>query len=188
MPELQKGVLLDMDGIFFELVNHFGEYGVGARIADEIAIVDGLAEPLDELVKLGYVIVGHTNQPDIARGKITMDFLDSKHRLLQEKYPQIGEIFVCIHAETDLCDCRKPKPGLLRQAAIELGLDFSTSWVIGDSRGDIEAAVMVHTKSIFVQTAYNCGSPAIDIATAVVKSTQRALSLIVALDKGKMTT
>ena len=181
MPGTEKALLADLDLVFFKGVNHFGEYGVSPRLEKEIRVVDGLGKPLDELVKLGYLIIGHTNQPDISRQKITQEFLDKKHAMLLEKYPQFKEIFVCTHTETDLCDCRKPKPGLLRQAAKKYNLDFSISWVIGDSRGDVEAGKMVHAKTILIQTDYNCGNPAIDIATAVTKNTKGALSLIVAL-------
>lgn len=174
----KKGIFCDLDGVYFKLVDHFGEYGVSARFFEEVKIVDGLVDILGILTKHGFVIVGHTNQPDIARKKITQEFLDEKHAMLQKKYPQIQKIYVCGHTETDLCDCRKPKPGLLRQAAKEFGIDFSLSWVIGDSRGDIEAGKIVHAKTIFIQTDYNCGNPAIDIATAVAKNTKGALNLI----------
>jgi D-glycero-D-manno-heptose 1,7-bisphosphate phosphatase len=179
----KKAILADLDGVFFKLINHFGEYGVSARLPEEIKIVDGLGDTLDALAKLGFIIVGHTNQPDIARKNITPKFLDEKHALLVNKYPQIQKIFICSHTETDLCDCRKPKPGLLRQAAKEFGIDFSLSWVIGDSRGDIEAGKLVHAKTIFIQTDHNCGNPAIDIATAVTKNTKGALNLIKMLEE-----
>lgn len=179
----KKAILADLDGVFFKLVDHFGEYGVSARLSHEIKIVDGLGDALDALVKLGFTIVGHTNQPDISRKKITQRFLDEKHTLLFVKYPQIQKIFICTHTETDLCDCRKPKPGLLRQAAKEFEIDFSLSWVIGDSRGDIEAGKIVHAKTILIQTDYNCGNPEIDIATAVAKNTKGALNLIRMLEE-----
>lgn len=182
MPGKEKGVLLDIDGTLAGLVDHFGEYGVSARTEDEITIIDDLGDLFEELVAVGYKIICHTNQPDLARRKITQEFLDRKHDLLRKKYPPIEDIFVCSHTETDLCTCRKPKPGLLRQAGKKFNLDFSRSWVIGDSRGDIEAGSLVHARTILVQTAYNCGSPAIDIATAVAKSTKGALSLILALE------
>lgn len=186
MPGTEKAVLADLDGIFFKLVDHFGEYGVAARLEPEIIVVDGLEDVLEELTTLDFKIIGHTNQPDIARGKITREFLEKKHALLHAKYPQIKDIFICPHTETDLCDCRKPKPGLLREAARKNNLDFSLCWVIGDSRGDIEAGKMVHTKTILIQNDYNCGNPAIDIATAVTKSTKGALSLIAAIAKGSL--
>lgn len=182
MPGDKRGILLDLDGVLFELVDHFGEYGVSARFPEEIKILEGLGKLFDALTAKGYVIVGHTNQPDIARKKIKLRFLEKKHALLERKYPQIKKIYICGHTETDLCDCRKPKAGLLRQATKDFNLNFSASWVIGDSRSDIEAGRMVHTKTILLQTDYNCASPAIDKCTAVAKSINGALSLILALE------
>jgi len=182
---LGKAVLLDLDGVAVELVDHFGEYGVSPRLLQEVRIVGGLSEVLENLVGLGFIIVGITNQPDIARGKITPEFLDEKHAAVQRMYPQIQDIFVCTHTETDLCDCRKPKPGLLRQAAKKYNIDFAGSWVIGDSRADIEAGTLVHARTIFLQTPYNCADPAIDKATTVAPSTLKALKLIVDLERGR---
>jgi D-glycero-D-manno-heptose 1,7-bisphosphate phosphatase len=184
MPGTKKAILCDIDGIFVKLVDHFGEYGVSPRLEREIAIVEGLEKSLKKAVALGYKIIGHTNQPDLSRKKITADFLETKHKMIRGRYPQFADIFVCSHTETDLCDCRKPKPGLLRQAGKKHDLDFSLCYVVGDSRGDIEAGALVHAKTILVQTKYNCGNPAIDIATAVAKDSRGALALIVALAEG----
>lgn len=188
MSDRARAILADLDGIFFHLVDHFGEYGVSARRIEEVAIVDGLGDVLGALAEIGFTILGHTNQPDIAHEKITQEFLDGKHALLREKYPQIQKVFVCPHTETDLCACRKLKPGLLRQAGREFGIDFSRSWVIGDSRSDIEAGCLVYAKTIFVQTKYNCGDPAIDKCTAIARSPRAALSLIRALENKTINT
>lgn len=175
---MQKAVFLDLDGVVFQLVDHFGEYGVSARNKEEIKIVDDLAKDLDNLLKKEFLILAITNQPDVARKKITPQFLRKKHKLLQDKYPQISKVYTCCHTETDLCNCRKPKTGLFLQAAQELKIDFSQSWVVGDSRSDIEAGCLVHAKTIFIQTKYNCGDQAISICTAVSQNVKRALQLI----------
>lgn len=135
--------------------------------------------------------MGVTNQPDIARGKITKQFLDEKHRRLLERYPQFSEVLVCPHTETDLCDCRKPKPGLLQQTGTKYHLDFSLCWVIGDSRADIEAGTIVRAKTIFIQTNHNCTPSAVSaiaLATAVAKNTKGALKLIASLAQGETNT
>lgn len=181
---MNKAVFLDIDGVLVELVDHFGEYGVSPRIPDEIKVVEGLEKLFDDLAGCGWLFIGITNQPDVARKKIKPEFLDEKHKRVVSRYPQIKKILVCPHTETDLCRCRKPKPGLLRQAAKELEIDFSLSWMIGDSRSDVEAGKLVHCKTIFLQTPYNCADPAIDKCTAVAKSVKGALSLILALAKG----
>ena len=182
---MNKLIGLDLDGVIFKLVNHFGEYGVSARLEREIEIVDGLDDLLDALVDKGYVIVGITNQPDIARKKISPQFLNKKHKLLQRKYPQIKKIYICSHTETDLCSCRKPKPGLLLQADKDFKVDFSQSWVIGDSRPDIEAGTLVHAKTILIQTKYNCGDPSLAICTAVARNVEKSLRLVLDIENKK---
>lgn len=179
-------VLLDVDGVLVRLVDRDGDFGVSPRTEAEIVVFADLGNALDALQERKFVIVAITNQPDIARGKIEPAFLDRKHELLKEAYPQIEEVFVCPHTESDLCECRKPKPGLLLKAAKKFNLDLSTVWMVGDSRADIEAGNLVHAKTVLVQNRYNCGDPSIAICTAVAKSTRRALSLIVAVHDGKL--
>lgn len=181
----EKAVICDLDGVFFGLLDHFGEHGVAARLPDEVKVVDGLIGILDELTAMGFVIIGVTNQPDIARGKITPTFLEWKHDLLKKQYPHFKTIFACTHTEADLCGCRKPKAGLLRQAGKAFHLDLAKCWMIGDSRADIEAGMMVGARTIFIQTKWNCGNPAIDKATAVATSTKGALTLIASVESGE---
>jgi len=180
-----RAVICDLDGVFFKLLNHFGEYGVSARLPNEVATEEGLGEVLDELVTLGFKIIGVTNQPDISRGKSTPEFLSWKHAQLLKMYPQFSRVFPCTHTEADLCSCRKPKAGLLRQAGKQFGLDFAESWMIGDSRADVEAGMMVGARTILIQTKWNCGNPAIDKATAVATSTKGALKLIALVKSGE---
>lgn len=180
----KRMIFMDLDGVLFGLVDHCGETGVSARTEDEITIVEGLDEFFSRLVERGYTLVGVTNQPDIARGKITSAFLTEKHRRLLDRYPQLSEIFVCPHTDTDLCRCRKPKLGLFEQAGLKYGVNFSASWTIGDSRSDIEAGHATGTSTILVQTAWNSESSTavLRYVTAVAKSTHGALKLILALD------
>jgi len=175
----QAAVFSDLDGILFELVNHFGEYGVSARSPEELKTVPGLSDVLNSLEAGGFLLFGITNQPDIARKKITSAFLEQKHNLLLETYPQVKEIYCCPHTESDICSCRKPKPGLLLAAAKKYELDLSKCWVVGDSRADIEAGSAANTRTVLVQTRYNVGDPSIKLATAVVKSAKAAFKLIV---------
>lgn len=183
----KKLLFVDLDGVIFELVDHFGEYGVSPRTEDEIRLEEGLDDILNLLVGFGYTLVGVTNQPDIARGKITLEFLGVKHKRLLEKYPQFKEVFVCPHTDSDLCGCRKPKPGLFAEARRKYGANYGLSWTIGDSRSDIEAGHAVRTKTVLVQTPWNSEStvPVLGYVTAVVKSAYGAFSLILACEMNK---
>ena len=182
-----RAVLSDIDSVFFELVDHFGEYGVSPRFQYEIKLSSGLDGPLDRLVERGLTILGITNQPDIARGKITTDFLSLKHTLLLAKYPQVAKVFVCEHDDGDLCDCRKPKPGLLLQAAKEFSLDLSKCWVVGDLSSDVEAGIAANARTVFVQTKYNAAEPIRDIATLIAKGPVEAFSIIDEIEEQETT-
>jgi D-glycero-D-manno-heptose 1,7-bisphosphate phosphatase len=79
--------------------------------------------------------------------------VEAINRLIQSRLP-IREIFVCYHDNVDDCDCRKPKPGLIWQAANKYGLDLSTSWMVGDRWKDIVAGKAAGLKTIFVDYHY----------------------------------
>jgi D-glycero-D-manno-heptose 1,7-bisphosphate phosphatase len=178
-----RAVLTDIDGIFFELVDHCGEFGVSARFAHEIELFSVLGGPLTDLVHEGFVILGITNQPDIARRKISRDFLKLKHRILRRLYPQVTKVFVCEHDDSDFCECRKPRPGLLTQAAEEFGLDLSKCWVVGDSISDINAGVSQNTMTVFVRTKYNKDDSERAQADFIASSPFEAFALIARLEK-----
>ena len=181
-----RAVLSDMDGVFFELVDHFGEFGVSPRLDDEIKLVYGLHAPLGRLLNRGFLILGITNQPDISRRNITRGFLARKHEALLGEYPEIGKIFVCEHDEGDKCDCRKPKPGLLIQAAGEFGLDLPACWLLGDSGSDIEAGLAVNARTAFVRTQYNATDPGCDRATLVANGPLEAFALVAEIAENEM--
>jgi len=79
--------------------------------------------------------------------------VEAINRLIQSRLP-IREIFVCYHDNADDCDCRKPKPGLIWQAAKKYGLDLSISWMVGDRWKDIAAGQAAGLKTIFVDYHY----------------------------------
>ncbi len=147
LGERQKAVFLDRDGTINRYV------GFLKRIED-FQLIDGAAEAVRRINQSGYLAIVVTNQPVIARGDVTWDELKLIHRkmetLLGEKGAYIDDIFVCPHhpdkgfpnevpAYKCDCDCRKPKPGLLLQAAEKYNIDMTESWMIGDRPQDIQA-------------------------------------------------
>lgn len=192
MPGTEKAVSLDLDGIAFRLLDHCGEYGVAARLLSEVKVVEGLGPGLDKLINLGFKILGNTNQPDVARNKFTEpDFLTKKHAMLLATYPQfesIKNLYICPHTETDGCNCRKPKPGLLLQASKDHNLDLAQCWMVGDSGRDIEAGIFARCKTIFVRTGWNHGNYGLRLANYIVNSPAAALDLIVMVVEGKSNT
>lgn len=145
-------VFLDRDGILNRAMVRNGKPYPPARL-NELEILPGSVTSLSRLAESGYVLIGITNQPDVARGTQSREMVESFNDLIQSKLP-IREIFVCYHDNLDNCECRKPKPGLILQAANKYNLDLSNSWMVGDRWKDIAAGQAVGLKTIFVDYHY----------------------------------
>jgi D-glycero-D-manno-heptose 1,7-bisphosphate phosphatase len=145
-------VFLDRDGIINRAVVRQGKPYPPAR-PEEVEILPGAMTSLQRLAGCGYVLIGITNQPDVARGTQSRGIVESINQVIQSRLP-IREIFVCYHDDIDNCDCRKPKPGLIWQAAKKYGLDMSVSWMVGDRWKDITAGQAAGLKTIFVNYHY----------------------------------
>lgn len=143
----QKAVFLDRDGtinVYKGFVTHW----------EQIELLPGAAEAIARINQSGYLAIVATNQPVIARGECTWDELKDIHRALQMKLGEQGayldDIFICPHhpdrgfpgerPEYKIdCACRKPKPGLLLEAAKKYNIDLSRSYMVGDSEIDTAA-------------------------------------------------
>ena len=145
-------VFLDRDGIINRAIVRNGKPYPPDRL-EELEILPGIAASLPRLANSGYVLIGVTNQPDVARGTQSRQTVESFNALILSTLP-IREIFVCYHDNSDDCDCRKPKPGLILRAAQKYGLDLSHSWMVGDRWKDIAAGQAVGLKTIFVDYHY----------------------------------
>ncbi len=119
---------------------------------------------------LGFQVLVASNQPGVAKGKCSAEFLEElSDRLaasLAEEGARLDGIYYCLHHPeaviADLrgvCDCRKPKPGLLLKAAREHDIDLSISFMIGDQLTDIEAGAAVGCSTMLVNGPATIGSP-----------------------------
>ena len=149
-------VFLDRDGVLNEA---FVRDGVPTppRSLEEFRVLPGVAKACSELRRAGFVLVVVTNQPDVARGKQTRAEVDRMHERLRSLVP-LDEVCVCPHDDCDACACRKPRPGLLLDAAERLNLDLARSVSVGDRWRDIEAARRAGVRAIYVERHY--GEPA----------------------------
>lgn len=145
---MQKAIFLDRDGT----INKYKGYITNP---DDIELLPGVAEAISKFNRSGYLSVIITNQPIIARGDSSFENLEKIHNRLEtvlgEKGAYVDAIYYCPHhpnkgfenevAELKFdCDCRKPKPGLILQAAKEYNIDLTKSYMVGDSVIDILAA------------------------------------------------
>ncbi len=149
MP-LSRAVFLDRDGV---LTRERQDY---VKTPDELEILPGLEGPLREIQKRGFRIVIITNQSVIGRGLTTHHEMSNIHEKLREELAQLGctvdGIYYCPHRPDEMCNCRKPEPGLILKASRELGIDIANSWMIGDKEIDLEAAKRAGCHGIRVPT------------------------------------
>lgn len=143
----QKAVFLDRDGTINKYIGFL-------RDLDDFELIDGVASAIKAINVSGYLAIVVTNQPVIARGEVSFEELQEIHNkmetLLGEQGAYVDAIYYCPHhphkgyegerPELKIeCDCRKPKPGMLLQAAKDFNIDLEHSWMIGDGENDITA-------------------------------------------------
>lgn len=117
-------------------------------------------EAIAQLSKAGWTVAVATNQSGIARGYYDLATLDAMHErlraLVAEQGGEVGLIVYCPHGPDDGCDCRKPRPGMLKTIARHYQAELAGVWFVGDSMGDLEAAVAVGAQPVLVKTGKGC--------------------------------
>ena len=146
-------VFLDRDGVLNRAIVRNGKPYAPAGVED-LEILPGVPAALSRLAEAGYELIGVTNQPDVARGTQTRETVEAQNSVIQSGLP-VREIFVCYHDDADHCDCRKPRPGLILQAAEKYGLDLRRSWMVGDRWKDVAAGQAAGLRTIFVDYHYS---------------------------------
>ena len=156
----QRAIFLDRDGTINQLVGFL-------RKPEEFKLLDGAAEAIRLINSSGYLAIIITNQPVIARGEVTTEQLQTIHNkmetLLGAEGAYIDGLYYCPHHphkgyEGEIpelkidCECRKPKIGLLKNAAERFNIDLSRSWFIGDTTMDIQTGINAGTKTVLVKT------------------------------------
>ena len=170
----RAAVFLDRDGVLNEVDVRDGTPHPPAGV-EQLSLLPGVVEACYRLRQLGFVLIVVTNQPDIARGKQTRDEVDRMHDALRARLP-LEEIVVCAHDDVDDCPCRKPRPGMILDAAARLDLDLEESVCIGDRWRDVEAGKRAGVLAIFVDRGYGERRPA--DADAIVGSLPAAVEVI----------
>lgn len=158
LSQPQRAVFLDRDGTINEYVGLL-------RHIDDFRLLPGVAQALNLMHEKGYLIIVVTNQPVIARGDVTLAGLDEIHKkmetLLGREGAYIDDLFFCPHHpdrgypgevtqyKID-CPCRKPKPGMLLQAAKKYPIDLAQSWMVGDDERDIGAGKVAGCRTALI--------------------------------------
>ena len=179
---MNRAVFLDRDGVLNEaLVDKDGVPRPPAGAAD-LHITEGAAGALERLHSAGFLLLAVTNQPDVARGALSMDDVEMVNNELQARLP-IDAVYVCPHT-SDACDCRKPKPGMILDAADDWEVDLAASWLIGDRWVDVAAALAAGVRPILLERPYSwdptsSGAPEENLARVPARGTiSECVSLI----------
>jgi D-glycero-D-manno-heptose 1,7-bisphosphate phosphatase len=181
--ELRRAVFLDRDGT----INEEKEY---LWRIEEFCFINGSVEAIRVLNGAGFLVVVVTNQSGIGRGYFTEADLERLHLFMEKELAREGAIidasYFCPHHPQDAegeylldCSCRKPLPGMLLNAARDLGIDLAASWMVGDKRADIDAGVAAGCRSVLVRTGYGSSeSASITSGVPVVDDLLAAVGLI----------
>jgi mannose-1-phosphate guanylyltransferase/phosphomannomutase len=154
-----KAVFLDRDGTIAPDVNYCSR-------PEDFEVFADVPQAIRLLNESGFKVVIITNQSGIARGYFTEETLALIHQKMKEELARggasIDAIYYCPHHPDEGCDCRKPRTALFRQAAKDLGIDFLSSFMIGDMEMDIKAGKAIGCKTILVTSGTRLGEEVID--------------------------
>jgi D-glycero-D-manno-heptose 1,7-bisphosphate phosphatase len=154
---MRRAVFLDRDGVLNEAFVVNG-VPVPPKNLSEVKFLRGVREAIELLNENNFIVVVVTNQPDVARGTVTRESVEFIHSYLGHELG-IEHFFTCFHDDPQGCDCRKPKPGLLQNAARELDLDLQNSYLVGDRWRDIAAGQAAGCLCFFIEYEYEEKSP-----------------------------
>lgn len=157
----RRAVIMDRDGTVCEEVGYVNH-------VSRVRLLPRSAEAIRKANEAGMQTVVVTNQAGVARGYFSEHLVDEVHDRVREMLAEAGArldgIYYCPHhpevgpqAYRKSCDCRKPRPGMLRRASEEMGIDLGASYMIGDSVRDVEAGRRAGTATVLVLTGYGRG-------------------------------
>jgi D-glycero-D-manno-heptose 1,7-bisphosphate phosphatase len=160
----RPAVFLDRDGVL--VVPEFRDgRSFAPRRLDDFHLYDDIGHPLTHLKTRGFLLVVVTNQPDVGKGLIEPATLAAMNRILMRELP-IDAIKTCPHVAEERCSCRKPKPGLILEAARELDIRLDASFMVGDRASDIAAGHAAGCRTVFIDLDYAEARPIAPTYTA----------------------
>jgi D-glycero-D-manno-heptose 1,7-bisphosphate phosphatase len=174
---MRRAVFLDRDGVINRSLVRDGKPYAPTQ-ASEFELLPGVAAALIRLRRAGFLNIVVTNQPDVANGKQRREDIDALHARLQVELA-IDAFKTCFHVDADNCVCRKPKPGLLLEAAREHGIGLGASFMVGDRWRDVAAGQRAGCKTcFFIDYGYAEKRP--EQPFTVVKSLENSVEYILA--------
>ncbi len=148
----RRAIFLDRDGVINRSVVRDGRPYPPATV-EELDIPPDVPPALERARAAGFLLIGASNQPDVARGITPREAVDAINHRILERTPLL-DILVCCHDDRDGCDCRKPLPGMLTRAAAAYGIDLGRSYMVGDRWRDVEAGRRAGCTTIWIDCGY----------------------------------
>lgn len=149
----RRAVFLDRDGVLNDVYMEQGRPR-SPRSLEEFRIDPQALPALERLRENGFLLIVVTNQPEVVRGFQTRNTVESMHKQLLSALP-LDEIRACFHDTEHDCSCRKPKPGMLLEAASAWNLELSECFIVGDRGKDIEAGHGAGCRGVLLERPYN---------------------------------
>ena len=152
--KLRRAVFLDRDGVINRALERDCKPYPPRSLA-EFEILPEVPAACAKLKAAGFLLVVVTNQPDVGRGTLKQETVETLHAEMCRRLP-IDRVEVCYHPgqSASNCDCRKPKPGMLWRAAKALGIDLAQSWMVGDRWRDVDCGYAAGCRTIFIDRGY----------------------------------
>ena len=169
-PALNRAVFLDRDGVINRMFVRDGRPFAPTTL-EQFAILPGVVEAIAALKNTGFRVIVATNQPDVGAGKVAREIVEAMNARVQQEC-RVDDVRVCYHTEADRCACRKPKPGLLVDAARDWSLDLRGSYMVGDRWRDIVAGHAAGCRTVLID--YNYAEQKAENPDIVVKSLEEA--------------
>ena len=133
---MRRALFLDRDGVLDHLVEY--EEWEAPRVLADLQVIDGVTDPLRRFAEAGWLLFIVTNQPNVAKGKALPGGVQAiNDEVVRRLEVPITRSYICFHEAEDRCECRKPSPYFLREAAREFGVDLGQSWMVGDQDSDL---------------------------------------------------
>lgn len=175
--QLSRAVFFDRDGIINE--RRPDDY---VKTPAEFILLPDIFQLLPEVHRRGALAIVITNQRGIARGLMSSGDLQTIHDFMQDEVERrTGErfdaIYYCPHERDENCHCRKPRPGMLLDAARDHAIDLAASWMIGDTESDIEAGHAAGCRAALVAANEGRQSQADIVASSLIEVWQKIISL-----------
>ncbi len=163
---MARAVFLDRDGVLNRNLYYADTQAwESPRTVDAVQLTPGIAPALASLKAAGYLLIVVSNQPNAAKGKCSHLTLDLVHAqvvsLLAAEGVALDEHYLCLHHpdHTGPCECRKPSPFFLLQAAATYGIDLAQSWIIGDRATDVACGRAAGTRTVWIDTGEGRATP-----------------------------